>query len=320
MSNSLFSIENLTISFENEKKKIIAVNNVSFDINKGEIVGLVGESGCGKTITSLSIIGLLPNSANLNSGKIQYNKKNILALEEKEKRKFRGKKISMIFQEPMTSLNPLWRCGKQISEAIKLNNKIDKKVLKNRVLEIIKNVGLPNPETIYSKYPHELSGGQRQRVMIGIAIANHADLIIADEPTTALDVTIQSQILELLKKINKEEGSSILFISHDLGVIHDIADRVIVMYAGFIVETASRIDLYSNPKHPYTLKLLQSIPVPEKKGKKLESIPGIVPRIDSDIEYCPFVDRCPAAKDICKEKLPKLEEKSNNHFARCHLI
>jgi oligopeptide/dipeptide ABC transporter ATP-binding protein len=320
MSNSLFSIENLTISFENEKKKIIAVNNVSFDINKGEIVGLVGESGCGKTITSLSIIGLLPNSANLNSGKIYYNKKDILSMEEKEKRKLRGKKISMIFQEPMTSLNPLWRCGKQIGEAIKLNNKIDKKVLKSRVLEIIKNVGLPNPETIYGKYPHELSGGQRQRVMIGIAIANHPDLIIADEPTTALDVTIQSQILELLKKINKEEGSSILFISHDLGVIHDIADRVIVMYAGFIVEVASRIDLFSNPKHPYTLKLLQSIPVPEKKGKKLESIPGIVPRIDSDIEYCPFVDRCHAAKDICKEKLPKLEEKSNNHFARCHLI
>jgi len=320
MSNSLFSIENLTISFENEKKKIIAVNNVSFDINKGEIVGLVGESGCGKTITSLSIIGLLPNTANLNTGKIHYNTKDILALEEKEKRKLRGKKISMIFQEPMTSLNPLWRCGKQIGEAIKLNNKIDKKALKNRVLEIIKNVELPNPETIYSKYPHELSGGQRQRVMIGIAIANHPDLIIADEPTTALDVTIQSQILELLKKINKEEGSSILFISHDLGVIHDIADRVIVMYAGLIVEIASRIDLYSDPKHPYTLKLLQSIPVPEKKGKKLESIPGIVPIIDSEIEYCPFVDRCPTAKDICKENLPKLEEKGNNHFARCHLV
>lgn len=320
MPNSLFSIENITISFENEKKKIIAVNNVSFDINKGEVVGLVGESGCGKTITSLSIIGLLPNSAIVNSGKIYYNKKDILSIEETEKRKLRGKNISMIFQEPTTSLNPLWKCGKQIGEAIKLHNKIDRKTLKKRVLEIIKNVGLPDPETIYNKYPHELSGGQRQRVMIGIAIANHPDLIIADEPTTALDVTIQSQILELLKKINKEQESSILFISHDLGVIHDIADKVIVMYAGFIVEIASRADLYSNPRHPYTLKLLQSIPVPEKKGKELESIPGIVPRIDSDIEYCPFVDRCPIAKDICRKKLPKLEEKNKNHFARCHLI
>jgi len=319
MSNSLFSIENLTISFENEKKKIIAVNDVSFDVGKNEIVGLVGESGCGKTVTSLGIIGLLPNSANINSGKIQYNGKDILNIKEDEKRKIRGKEISMIFQEPMTSLNPLWKCGNQIGEAIKLHNKIDKKDLKSRVLKIIKNVGLPNPETIYSKYPHELSGGQRQRVMIGIAIANHPDLIIADEPTTALDVTIQSQILELLKKINEEEKSSILFISHDLGVINDIADRVIVMYAGFIVEIASRGDLYSEPKHPYTLKLLQSIPLPEKKGKELESIPGIVPRIESHIDYCPFVDRCSIAKEICREKLPLLEEKSDKHFARCHL-
>jgi oligopeptide/dipeptide ABC transporter ATP-binding protein len=319
MSNSLFSIENLTISFENEKKKIIAVNDVSFDIKKSEIVGLVGESGCGKTVSSLGIIGLLPNSAMIDSGKIHYNNRDILNIEEKEKRNLRGKEISMIFQEPMTSLNPLWRCGKQIGEAIKLHKKVDKKDLKNRVLEIIKNVGLPDPETIYSKYPHELSGGQRQRIMIGIAIANHPDLIIADEPTTALDVTIQSQILELLKKINKEEESSILFISHDLGVIHDIADKVIVMYAGFIVEIASRNELYTNPKHPYTIKLLQSIPVPEKKGEKLDSIPGIVPRIDSKIEYCPFVDRCPIAKDICREKLPKLEEKNDNHFARCLL-
>jgi oligopeptide/dipeptide ABC transporter ATP-binding protein len=319
MSNSLFSIENLTISFENEKKKIIAVNDVSFDVGKSEIVGLVGESGCGKTVTSLGIIGLLPNSANINSGKIHYNGKDILNIKEDEKRKIRGKEISMIFQEPMTSLNPLWKCGNQIGEAIKLHNKIDKKDLKSRVLKIIKNVGLPNPETIYSKYPHELSGGQRQRVMIGIAIANHPDLIIADEPTTALDVTIQSQILELLKKINEEEKSSILFISHDLGVINDIADRVIVMYAGFIVEIASRGDLYSEPKHPYTLKLLQSIPLPEKKGKELESIPGIVPRIESHIDYCPFVDRCSIAKEICREKLPLLEEKSDNHFARCHL-
>ncbi|MDK2946530.1 ABC transporter ATP-binding protein [Geotoga petraea] len=319
MSNSLFSIENLTISFENEKKKIIAVNDVSFDIGKSEIVGLVGESGCGKTVTSLGIIGLLPNSANINSGKIHYNGKDILNIKEDEKRKIRGKEISMIFQEPMTSLNPLWKCGNQIGEAIKLHNKIDKKDLKSRVLKIIKNVGLPNPETIYSKYPHELSGGQRQRVMIGIAIANHPDLIIADEPTTALDVTIQSQILELLKKINEEEKSSILFISHDLGVINDIADRVIVMYAGFIVEIASRGDLYSEPKHPYTLKLLQSIPLPEKKGKELESIPGIVPRIESHIDYCPFVDRCSIAKEICREKLPLLEEKSDKHFARCHL-
>jgi len=319
MSNSLFSIENLTISFENENKKIIAVNDVSFDIGKSEIVGLVGESGCGKTVTSLGIIGLLPNSANINSGKIHYNGKDILNIKEDEKRKIRGKEISMIFQEPMTSLNPLWKCGNQIGEAIKLHNKIDKKDLKSRVLKIIKNVGLPNPETIYSKYPHELSGGQRQRVMIGIAIANHPDLIIADEPTTALDVTIQSQILELLKKINEEEKSSILFISHDLGVINDIADRVIVMYAGFIVEIASRGDLYSEPKHPYTLKLLQSIPLPEKKGKELESIPGIVPRIESHIDYCPFVDRCSIAKEICREKLPLLEEKSDKHFARCHL-
>ncbi len=319
MSKKLMSINNLTIQFENEGKKTIAVNDVSFDIEKSEIVGLVGESGCGKTVTSLGLIGLLPNSADIKSGEIFYENKDILNITESKKRKLRGKDISMIFQEPMTSLNPLWKCGKQIGETIKLHHKIEKEELKKRVLKIIGNVGLPNPETIYNKYPHELSGGQRQRVMIGIAIANHPDLIIADEPTTALDVTIQAQILELLKDINKKEKSSILFISHDLGVIYEIADRVIVMYAGFIVEIATRGDLYSNPKHPYTLKLLQSIPVPEKKGKKLEAIPGIVPRIEKEISYCPFVDRCPIAKDVCREKLPELEEKENNHFARCLL-
>lgn len=319
MSNNLISVENLTINFKNEKENTIAVNNVSFSIKKSEIIGLVGESGCGKTVTSLGIIGLLPNSANIDSGMIKYNNKDILNIKEKEKRKLRGKEISMIFQEPMTSLNPLWKCGKQIGEAIKLHKKIEKNDLKKEVIKIIDSVGLPNPETIYNKYPHELSGGQRQRVMIGIAVANHPDLIIADEPTTALDVTIQAQILELLKNINENQKSSILFISHDLGVIHEIADRVIVMYAGFIVEIASRDSLYSNPKHPYTLKLLQSIPVPEKKGEKLESIPGIVPRISDKINYCPFVDRCPIAKDICNEKLPDLEEKEKDHFARCHL-
>ncbi|MGM0641002.1 MAG: ABC transporter ATP-binding protein [Thermotogota bacterium] len=319
MSNKLMSINNLTIQFENENIKTIAVNDVSFDIKESEIVGLVGESGCGKTVTSLGLIGLLPNSADIKSGKIIYENKDILNIKETQKRKLRGKDISMIFQEPMTSLNPLWKCGKQIGETIKLHHKIGKYELKKRVLKIIENVGLPNPETIYNKYPHELSGGQRQRVMIGIAISNHPDLIIADEPTTSLDVTIQAQIIELLKDINKKEKSSILFISHDLGVIHEIADRVIVMYAGFIVEIASRKELYSNPKHPYTLKLLQSIPVPEKKGKKLEAISGIVPRISGDISYCPFVDRCSIAKDICREKLPELEEKENNHFARCLL-
>ncbi|MDN5343325.1 MULTISPECIES: ABC transporter ATP-binding protein [Oceanotoga] len=318
MDENIIDLKNLTISFKEKKSELIAVNDVSFGIKKGEILGLVGESGCGKTVTSLAILKLISKNAQIKKGEILYRDKNLLNLSEKELKKIRGKNISMIFQEPMSSLNPLLKVGNQIKEIINIHRIGDKKDNKDKVIKLMKNVGLASPENTYNKYPHELSGGQRQRIMIAIAIANNPDLIIADEPTTALDVTIQAQIIELLKGINENKKSSILFISHDLALIKEMSNRIIIMYAGFIVEEAETKELFNNTLHPYTKGLLESIPEPSKKGSKLNTIKGKVADSKQRLIGCPFKERCPISVEKCFIKLPDLKEK-NGHKVRCFM-
>ncbi|MDO7976557.1 ABC transporter ATP-binding protein [Oceanotoga teriensis] len=316
----LLSLENISIGFKNKNYLSSAVKNISFKIKKGEILGIVGESGCGKSITSLSIIGLLPDNAVITSGKLIFDNKNLLSLKNKERIKMMGEKISMIFQEPMVSLNPLMKIGKQIEENIVQHRIIDKKTLKEETLNLLKSTGIPDVESSYNKYPHELSGGQRQRVIIAIAIANQPDLIIADEPTTALDVTIQAQIIDLLKNINKSRESSILFVSHDIGVIDEICDSVVVMYFGEIIEKGSKKEIINNPKHPYTEGLLKCLPSDDLRGKKLYNIKGKVPDINSKIEGCPFKDRCDFVMDICKIENPKEFKINEEHYVKCHKV
>lgn len=316
----LLSLENISIGFKNKNYLSSAVKNISFKIKKGEILGIVGESGCGKSITSLSIIGLLPDNAVITSGKLIFDNKNLLSLKNKERIKMMGEKISMIFQEPMVSLNPLMKIGKQIEENIVQHRIIDKKTLKEETLNILKSTGIPDVESSYNKYPHELSGGQRQRVIIAIAIANQPDLIIADEPTTALDVTIQAQIIDLLKNINKSRESSILFVSHDIGVIDEICDSVVVMYFGEIIEKGSKKEIINNPKHPYTEGLLKCLPSDDLRGKKLYNIKGKVPDINSKIDGCPFKDRCDFVMDICKIENPKEIKINEEHYVKCHKV
>ncbi|UYP01416.1 ABC transporter ATP-binding protein [Oceanotoga sp. DSM 15011] len=318
MDENIIDLKNLTISFKEKKSELIAVNDVSFGIKKGEILGLVGESGCGKTVTSLAILKLISKNAQIKKGEILYRDKNLLNLSEKELKKIRGKNISMIFQEPMSSLNPLLKVGNQIKEIINIHRIGDKKDNKDKVIKLMKNVGLASPENTYNKYPHELSGGQRQRIIIAIAIANNPDLIIADEPTTALDVTIQAQIIELLKGINENKKSSILFISHDLALIKEMSNRIIIMYAGFIVEEAETKELFNNTLHPYTKGLLESIPEPSKKGSKLNTIKGKVADSKQRLIGCPFKERCPISVEKCFIKLPDLKEK-NGHKVRCFM-
>jgi peptide/nickel transport system ATP-binding protein len=305
-------IKNLNIYF-NEKTKLQAVNNLSFYVNKGEIMGLVGESGCGKSLTSLSIMRLLKKNASF-SGEINFSGKNILNISEKEMANLRGKEISMIFQEPLTALNPLHRVGKQISEVLKIHTSLSKKERKEKTLKLMKEVNLKDLEDTYKKFPHELSGGQRQRIVIAIAIACEPKLIIADEPTTALDVSTQAQIIDLLKEININKNNSLLFISHDIDLVEDLCHRIAIMYAGHIVEIIENLE---NAKHPYTKCLLDAIPNPLNKGKDLYSIPGRVPSLFERGKGCPFAARCPIAKVKCHEILPELLEREDRHLVRC---
>jgi ABC-type dipeptide/oligopeptide/nickel transport system ATPase component len=269
---TLLQVRDLKISFTTAKGDFPAVRGISFDIGRNSIVGLVGESGCGKSVTALAIMRLLPSNAQL-SGTIDFSGRNIVAMHEEEIRKLRGSEISMIFQEPLTSLNPLWKVGRQIDENLKMHTKMSGGERFRSVIDIMRDVGLPDPERLYHKYPHELSGGMRQRIAIAIAIACRPSLIIADEPTTALDVTIQAQILQLLKDINREKGSSIIFISHNFGIIREICTSVCVMYAGHLVEVAPTEKLFCGPEHPYTIGLMKAIPKIDSKGRELYDIP-----------------------------------------------
>ena len=306
--------------FQNKKTSVTAINEISFDIGKGEILGLVGESGCGKSVTSLSIMRLLNfTSGKVTKGEVIFDGKDLQKLSEKEMREIRGGKMSMIFQEPMSSLNPAMRIDKQMIEGIRLHTNLSKQEARERAAKILQQVGIPDPERVLKNYPHQLSGGMSQRVMIAMAMSCNPQLLIADEPTTALDVTIQAQILELMKKIQQEEGMSILLITHDLGVVAEMCTRVIVMYAGEIVEEAPVEVLFNNPTHPYTEGLIASVPKLGSGVKVLPSIPGSVPDLSMLPKGCRFAPRCKYATERCHNEEPDLFEVSEHQKCRCWL-
>ena len=296
-----------------------AVDDVSLTIPSGQTLGLVGESGCGKSVTAHSIIRLIPDPpGKIVGGRIDFQGTNLLELSEPQMRKIRGNRISMIFQEPMTSLNPVYSVGNQVGESIRIHQKSSGKEVRDRVLDMFRLVGIPAPEKRMDDYPHQMSGGMRQRVMIAMALACNPRLMIADEPTTALDVTIQAQILDLMNKLKSEIGASILFITHDLGVIAEMAQNVAVMYAGKVVEYADVNTLFANPKHPYTVGLLQSIPVLGRNtGKRLNTIKGTVPSLLNLPSGCMFNDRCPDVFSDCRQIEPEMVAAGPHHVARC---
>ena len=318
----VLQVKDLETTFFTDDGNIAAVDRISFSIREGEVLAIVGESGCGKSVTSLSIMGLVPSPpGKITNGQILLDNKDITKLKEKQMRKIRGQEIAMIFQEPMTSLNPLFTIGNQLTEAIRIHNKSwNKKIVRERALEIMKLVGLPRAEQLIDEYPHQLSGGMRQRVMIAMALVCNPKILIADEPTTALDVTIQAQILKLIKDLNNRLNTAVLLITHDLGVVAETCERVLVMYAGQIVEEASVLDIFTNPKHPYTQGLIQSVPDMRYKKSELYSIPGNVPKPGSITQGCRFAPRCPHAFDRCRSESPELYEAGNHHKARCFLL
>ncbi|MBT9260105.1 MAG: ABC transporter ATP-binding protein [Clostridiales bacterium] len=321
MAETLLEIQDLHVEFRTEEGIVPAVAGVSFKINKGETVALVGESGCGKSVTALSIMRLLPEpQARITKGKILFNGKDLVKASQAEMRKIRGNAISMVFQEPMTSLNPVFTVGMQVMEAIMLHQKVTEAQAWRQAVDMFKRVGIPDPETRMRQYPHQLSGGLRQRVMIAMALSCRPQLLIADEPTTALDVTIQAQILDLMRELRDEFGMSILFITHDLGVVAEMAERVVVMYSGEAVEEAPVHELYANPKHPYTKGLLTSIPRLDTQRKTLlPAIEGVVPRPQDRPKGCPFAPRCPYVMDICRSEHPDMVAVGEAHMARCWL-
>ena len=306
MTDPLLRVEHLSVGFQNKKSMTEIISDVSFDVKPGETVCIVGESGCGKSLTSLAIMGLLPKHGKILNGSIIFNNVDLTKKTTKELSRIRGNEISMIFQEPMTSLNPVHTVGKQIAEAILIHQSVSKKQAWQQAVELLKLVGIPSPETRVKSYPHEMSGGMRQRVMIAMALACHPKLLIADEPTTALDVTIQAQILEEMNALKKQFNMSILMITHDLGVVSEMADRVIVMYAGKVAEYADVKTLVKNPKHPYTQGLIASIPKMDEEVEELAIIPGTVPSAEDMPQGCRFSTRCPFATDLCMSQAPKL--------------
>ncbi|WP_085933443.1 ABC transporter ATP-binding protein [Enhydrobacter aerosaccus] len=299
-----------------------AVDGVSFTVKAGETLAVVGESGCGKSVTAMSLLRLVPEPPGKIAGRILFQGRDLLALTEREMKAIRGKELSMIFQEPMTSLNPVLTIGFQLRETLRLHEKVDRRTAERRAIELLDLVGIPESRRRMSEYPHQLSGGMRQRVMIAIALACSPKLLIADEPTTALDVTIQAQILDLMTDLKRRIGAAIVLITHDLGVVAEVAERVMVMYAGRKVEEAPVADLFRAPKHPYTQGLLGAVPrlgasLLDAESKLLE-IPGVVPSLKQRIVGCVFAGRCPHATDICREAMPALDVKAPNHIAACH--
>ncbi|QPQ36234.1 ABC transporter ATP-binding protein [Lysinibacillus sp. JNUCC-52] len=318
----LLEVQHLNVQFHMKNgQKAKVVDDVSFVIHKGETVALVGESGSGKSITSLSIMRLLPMPpGEITKGDILLNGKNLLHYKNKEMSRIRGNEVSMIFQEPMTSLDPVFTIGNQMIEAIQRHQKVSKKQAREMSLQLLKEVGIANAEKIITEYPHQLSGGMRQRVMIAIAMSNNPQLLIADEPTTALDVTVQAQILKLMMKMKKEQHSAILFITHDMSVVAETADRVMVMYAGQIVEEAPVREIFLQPKHPYTAALLKTMPSLETEMTRLPSIPGTVPPAYALPNGCRFAPRCPFAMEHCRQVTPETRLIQHNHSVRCHLF
>ena len=315
----LLSVKNLSTEFPVKKGIVRAVEDVSFDVDQGEILAIVGESGSGKSVTSLSIMGLLAEPGHVAGGSLEFEGKDLATLSEKQYRELRGNDMAMIFQEPMTSLNPVYRIGNQIVEAIRTHEKVGKKEARERAIDLLRKVGIPSPEKRIDDYPHQMSGGMRQRVMIAMALACNPKLLIADEPTTALDVTIQAQILDLLRRLRDETGMAVLLITHDLGVVSETADRVVVMYCGQLVEEAEVRTLFDHPLHPYTLGLLKSIPrLEDDDAKRLYMIKGTVPNPLEMPPGCHFSDRCDSCMDICRTKVPDLVD-VDGHKVRCFL-
>ncbi|MRX83743.1 ABC transporter ATP-binding protein [Eggerthella guodeyinii] len=315
----LLSVKNLSTEFPVKKGIVRAVEDVSFDVDAGEILAIVGESGSGKSVTSLSVMGLLAEPGHVAGGSMEFEGKDLATLSEKQYRELRGNDMAMIFQEPMTSLNPVYRVGNQIVEAIRTHEKVSKAEAKARAVDLLRKVGIPSPEARINDYPHQMSGGMRQRVMIAMALACNPKLLIADEPTTALDVTIQAQILDLLRRLRDDTGMAVLLITHDLGVVSETADRVVVMYCGQVVEEAEVRTLFDHPMHPYTLGLLKSIPrLEDDDTKRLYMIKGMVPNPLEMPPGCHFSDRCDSCMDICRTKVPDLVD-LDGHKVRCFL-
>jgi oligopeptide/dipeptide ABC transporter ATP-binding protein len=317
----LLEVEDLKVSFRVSSGEIHALRGVSFHVNSGETLAVVGESGCGKSVTAQAIMGMIPSPhGRVKEGRILFKGQDLTKFNKKEFRNIRGSEIGMVFQDPMTSLNPTMKVGSQIDEVLIKNQKLSKKEAKQKTIELLKLVGISDASSRYSQYPHEFSGGMRQRVVIAIALACNPELIIADEPTTALDVTIQAQILELLKKLQKERNTSIMLITHDLGVVAEVADRVSVMYAGVVVESGKVEEIFESPKHPYTWGLLNSIPKLESSEReRLIPIEGSPPDLFDPPKGCPFAARCPFTMEVCLEHMPGIEEFSEHHQASCWL-
>jgi len=321
MEDLLLSVQHLKVYFRGDETVARALDGVSYDIRRGETVCLVGESGCGKTVSALTILGLIPRPpGEIVGGKILFDGKDLLDLGEEEMQRIRGSRIAMVFQEPMTSLNPVFTVGDQIKEAILVHESIGDAELQERCLQLLRDVGIPSPEERIRDYPHQLSGGQRQRVMIAMALGCNPDLFIADEPTTALDVTIQKQILNLFAKLQRGRGMSLLYITHDLNVVSNIADRIYVMYAGVIVEEGKRAAIFKDSRHPYTRGLLASLPSRSKRGGTLHSIPGTVPDPAFKPSGCPFHPRCGHAVETCRTEFPELCDYGDGHMSRCPVL
>ncbi|MEK3935703.1 ABC transporter ATP-binding protein [Sporosarcina sp. FSL W7-1349] len=318
--NNLLTVHNLSTKFKTERGIAHAVRFVNFSIDVGEIMGLVGESGSGKSVTAKSIMRLIDRSKGQISGEILLEGENLLLKKEKAMQSIRGNSVSMIFQDPMSSLNPLYSVGEQIAEVYRYHKKMNKKAAKEATIRLMEQIGIPAAEKRYSQFPHEFSGGMLQRVMIAIALACNPKLLIADEPTTALDVTIQAQILRLLKRLQGEFDMGILMITHDLGVVAEICDRVSVMYAGEIVESGDVETIFQAPMHPYTLGLIASIPKLGSKTKMLSPIEGAPPDLHGELKGCPFAERCAYKTDLCLEESPELREVEEKHSVACHHV
>ncbi|MDC7218328.1 MAG: ABC transporter ATP-binding protein [Spirochaetales bacterium] len=320
MGELLLEVKDLKTWFHTEEGIVRAVNGVSFGLGQGETLGIVGESGSGKSVSSYSIMGLVEMPpGRIHGGEILFKGRNLLDLDDRSLSAIRGKEMAMIFQEPMTALNPIMTCGEQIREALEIHTDLTRSEQDGRIVELLTEVGIPAPEKRMNAYPHELSGGMRQRVMIAIALSCNPSLLIADEPTTALDVTIQAQILELIGKLQKKHNMAVILITHDLAVVAETVDRVAVMYAGEIVENAPVKEIFKNPRHPYTQALLKSIPELGRTDKKLEAIPGRVPNLTEEIPGCPFENRCSRAMPLCQTTKPELLPLDEDHLCRCLL-
>ncbi len=317
---NLLTVKDLNLEFKTSRGVLKALSGISFEVRRGEVFGIVGETGCGKTVTGLSVLRLLPRSAKITNGLISFDGKNLLDMPASEMEQVRGGKIAMIFQDPSSSLNPVFTVGSQIMRVIRLHTDLNKKQAEERASETLTAVGLPDVRRIMNSYPHQLSGGQQQRVMIAMALSCRPQLLVADEPTTALDVTIQAQILKLLRDLQKQFDISVILITHNLGVVAQTCDRLAVLYAGRVAEIGSAQDIFNNPQHPYTRGLMNAIPKPGSRGKKMAAIPGTVPSNPGMVKGCPFADRCEFVFERCTQEAPSLFDVSDGHQSACFLV